>query len=352
MNVWLTHLGHALPGPALAQSDITDWLARRLVPGSDADRFRRFAARSGVSARHSVVDLFGGEGDRLYPSGAPHADAGARSRLFAERALPLAVAAVRDACPGELPAITHVVVATCTGAVAPGLDLQLIDALGLSRSVRRIMVGLMGCYAAVPALRAAWDACRADPQAVVLVVCCELSSLHLQPGPDDDALLGACLFGDGAAAAIVRSAPRPLGLGLSIVRDACAVVPDTAGHMAWQACATGFSLRLSPAVSRSLALDLGPVVDRLLGDQPRASTRWTVHPGGPRILDDVERHLSLPAGTLDASRAALAAAGNRSSGTVLSILRDQTASHWSGPLALLAFGPGLTAEGLFFERHL
>lgn len=350
MHVWISHLGHALPGPALPQADIVDWLEPRLTSDSDVGRLRRFAARTGVTSRHSVLDLFGPEGDELYPRYAVHADAGMRSRAFSRHSVPLAAAAVRQACPGPLPAITHVVVATCTGAVAPGLDLQLVEALGLSRRVRRTMITFMGCYAAVPAMRVAWDACRADPSAIVLVVCCELSSLHFQPGPQDDALIGACLFGDGATAAIVQSHEEPLGTGLAIIRDASQVVPETATHMAWQASATGFTLRLSPAIGASIGTVLGDVVEQLSQGMPHASLRWAIHPGSLRMVDDAERLLGLLPKTLDPSRNALSGAGNRSSATVLTVLEQQLSTAWTGPLALLACGPGLTIDGLLLER--
>ncbi len=174
MSAWITHLGHALPGPPLPQSDITSWLSQRLAPGTDPIRLRRFSQLSGVDFRHAAIDLFGAEGDALYPANGTPADTLVRSQAFARLAAPLAAAAVRAACPGGVGAITHLIVATCTGAVAPGLDLQLIELLDLPRSVRRTMVGFMGCYAALPALRIAADTVRADPLARVLVVCCEL----------------------------------------------------------------------------------------------------------------------------------------------------------------------------------
>jgi len=351
MPAWISHLGYALPGPALRQTDVAAWLEKRLPAGADPTRLRRFATRSGVETRHAAIDLLGAEGDELFPVGRPHADALVRSRAFARLALPLALDAVRKACPDGPGRITHLIVATCTGAVAPGLDLQLVEALGLPRSTRRTLVSFMGCYAAMPALRVAWDAVRADPTARALVVCCELSSLHLQTGPEDDALVAACLFADGASAVIVESGAEPPGVGLRIDRDACAVVPDTGDAMAWIAAADGFRLRLSPSVSRALGGELPALTDGLLGEVGRDACRFAVHPGGPRILDDVERVLALPAGTLAASREALRTAGNRSSGTVLAVIAEMCRADWSGPLAAFAFGPGLTAEGLLFTRH-
>ncbi len=351
MSAWISCLGHALPGPSLSQGDFARWLEARLPPGSDPARLRRFASRTGVATRHSAIDLFGAEGDTLYPPNAAHAGALARSQAFARLAPPLATAAVHAACPEGFGRITHLVVATCTAAIAPGLDLQLVTALGLPRSVRRTMVGFMGCYAAMPALRIARDTVLADPTARVLVVCCELASLHLHTGPEDDALIGACLFADGAAAAVVEASEQPVGLGLRLVHDLSAVVPDSADAMAWVAADDGFRLRLSPTVPATLASALPALCDELLGSITRPDCRFAVHPGGPRVLDDVARALALPAETLHASREALRTAGNRSSSTILAIIADLCATPWHGPLAAFAFGPGLTAEAILLERH-
>ncbi len=347
MPAWVTAIGHAVPGRPVPQAALVDWLIPRLVPGTSPERLRKLAGHAGVETRHSVLDLFGGEGDRWFPIGAAHADAFVRSQAYSRYAGPLAEQAVRAAgivCEG----ITHLVVATCTGAVAPGLDLDLVARLSLPGPVRRTMVGFMGCYAAIPALRIARDAVLADPRARVLVVCCELSSLHLMPGPDDDRLLGALLFGDGAAAALVEGTPR--GTALRLGDDRCEIAPDSGDQMAWTASAQGFVLRLSPRVPQSLGAVLPALAKHLLQDRPAAAARWIIHPGGPRIIDGAERALGLPPGAGDASRRALATAGNRSSGTVLAILADSLAESWSGPAVLTAFGPGLTAEAIVVER--
>lgn len=347
-EVWITHVGHAMPGPALKQADIGSWIESRLAKDSNIDRLRRFIVHSGIDVRHSVLDLFGAEGETFYPKRGAASDATARSRAFSRHALPLSLAAVERAGFTDFSRITHVVVATCTGAIAPGLDIQLVQALKLSSRVRRTMIGFMGCYAAIPALRVARDACRADPKAVALVVCCELGSLHFQPGPADDALMAACLFADGAAAAIVESGDQPNGAGLRFLNDASVLVPDTDEHMAWEAGPRGFILRIAPTVGKALALELDELKRELLPDG--RETRWAIHPGGPRILEAAADKLSLTRNALSASYATLAQGGNRSSATILAIVDKELDAPWSGPIATMAFGPGLTAEGLLLER--
>ncbi len=350
--VWISALGTAEPGPAISQERVVAWLEPRLHPQADRGKLHKFALRSAVGARHTVLDLFGPEGDRLYPlGGLGGADLGVRSALFARLAPPLAEAAVRAACPGGVGRITHVITTTCTGAIAPGLEIILAKRLGLAADVRRVALNFMGCYAAIPALRLAWDICRAEPAARVLVVCCELGSLHLRPGPEDDSLLAALLFGDGAAAAIVESAPSPCGLALRITGEDSALVPDSDDQMTWWAHADVFRLHLSPAITAGLATALPALAARLLGAGMAADTaRWVVHPGGPRIIDAAERSLALPAGALDPSRRELARAGNRSSPTVLAILAEHLREAWVGKAVLVAFGPGLSADALLVER--
>jgi alpha-pyrone synthase len=351
-EVWISHLGHALPGPPVTQEEAVRWMEPRLRPGSDHERFLRFAARSGIAFRHTVLDIHGAEGEAFYPTGErAGADMGQRSRAFAEKAPPLALAAVAKACPAGLGDISHVIVATCTGAVAPGLDIQLAKALGLRSDLRRTCITFMGCYAAIPALRTAWYTCRAEPGARVLVVCCELSTLHLKAGPADDQLIAALLFADGASAAVVESGPAPVGLGLRIAGDASALLPDSEDQMTWLAGHDGFALTISPKVHGSIGQDIRPFAERLLGASRSVATlRWAVHPGGPRIIESVERKLGLADGTLANSRAALAEGGNRSSATIMTILERELRSDWRGDLAMMAFGPGLTADALLVER--
>ena len=90
---------------------------------------------------------------------------------------------------------------SCTGFFNPGPDYKIVRALGLNPAVQRYHLGFMGCYAAFPALRAAKSFCEADPEAVVLVVCAELCSLHVRTSNDPDTIMGSALFADGAAAA-------------------------------------------------------------------------------------------------------------------------------------------------------
>ncbi len=264
--------------------------------------------------------------------------------LYAEAAPALALAAI-----GKLPAhgaITHLVVASCTGFVAPGVDQIIAARLGLATSVERVLIGFMGCYAAVTALKTARHIVRSEPGARVLVVTVELSTLHLQHDLAIEPLLAMLQFGDGAAAAIVTSE----GAGLMLGDPFAATLPDTAGLIEWAIGDTGFAMHLSGEVPGQIAAALAvPAMRKALtgGVDCHAIDGWAVHAGGRSILDAVENALDLSPTALAESRGVLNDFGNMSSSTLMFVLARLFPAQPTSGVAL-AFGPGLAAEGLRF----
>jgi predicted naringenin-chalcone synthase len=255
--------------------------------------------------------------------------------------------------PGDgLGGITHLVVASCTGFTAPGLDLQLVDDLRLRRDVERTMIGFMGCAAAVPALRAAHHIVRSDPAARVLVVNVELSTLHLDETDDLEQVLSFLLFGDGASAALVSAQPR--GIALDDFR--AVVLPDSQELITWHIGDHGFLMHLSGRVpgriAQALRADLAQpdAAGILRGEGPAAIAHWAVHAGGRTVLDAVEQGLALDPAALATSRAVLSDYGNMSSATVMFVLQRilQGATDPARGLAM-AFGPGMVAETFRFR---
>lgn len=249
---------------------------------------------------------------------------------------------------GDLPDITHLVLASCTGFVAPGVDQIIARRMGLSPSVERLLVGYMGCYAAVAALRSARHIVRSDPEARVLTICVELSSLHLQPYNRVETLLAALQFGDGAAAALVTADPS----GLRIGSPFATTLPDTEELIQWHVGDHGFWMHLSGEVPGRIAGALvEPRMRDLLGPWGVESVDgWAVHAGGRSILDAVAHGLELPGDALDDSRAVLDAYGNMSSATLMFVLARMLDQGGPRRGIALAFGPGLAAEGFGFSR--
>jgi alkylresorcinol/alkylpyrone synthase len=239
-------------------------------------------------------------------------------------------------------------VASCTGYSTPGLDVQLAATLGMAADTRRLLVGHMGCYAALPALAAVNDFVVARGKPAVLL-CVELTSLHLQPpNGETGQVVTHALFSDAAAAVAVRPEPETPGSGLRLVDFAVATDSASAQHMTWDITDLGFRMGLSPQVPDVLARHVRPTVTGLLAAHGLGVddvSAWAVHPGGPRVLDTVQRELDLPPSSLAVSRQVLADHGNCSSATVLMILDRLCAASQpppGGTAVMMAFGPGLT----------
>ena len=328
-----------------ARDTLEDPRARRV--------FDRMADRSGVEHRFSTLAPAPGSGESLdtrgfYRRGAFPGTA-ARMRQYEQHATALAVQAVEQLDTG---AITHLVVASCTGFTAPGLDQKIAEALSLGGSLRRTMVGFMGCYAAVPALRIASEAVAADPAARVLVVALELCTLHLQETQDLETVLSFLIFGDGAAAFLVTAEPH----GIAIEGFHATTLPDTQDLITWRIGDQGFDMHLSGQVPGAIATALRAEADRndgagiLAGRNPADIALWAVHAGGRTVLDAVEQALRLPSAALSHSRAVLRDVGNVSSATLGFVLARMLAGTTKGPGLALAFGPGLCAETFRFSR--
>jgi alpha-pyrone synthase len=243
----------------------------------------------------------------------------------------------------ERSGITHVLVTCCTGLYAPGLDFEIVEHLGLSPSVERTMVGFMGCYAAINALKLARHIVRSEPEAGVLMLNLELCTLHFQETQELEQVLSFLVFADGAAASLITA--REQGLALDSFK--AVTVPKTRGLITWKIRGLGFDMMLSGQVPGELGRALHE--GELMKERDDIDL-WAVHPGGRSILDAVEKGLELPADALAASRKVLSCFGNMSSATVMFVLqRIMQQAHPSQRGCAMSFGPGLTAETMRFH---
>jgi predicted naringenin-chalcone synthase len=351
LTAYLHAIGTAVPAHDVHAAFIA-W-ARAQLDARTAKLFDRMATRAAIGHRWSVLPPAADGGSPVATGGFYDVDplpgTGARMQVYAQAAPALALSAI-DALGNQvvLDRVTHLVVASCTGFVAPGVDQILAARLGLPASVERLLVGFMGCYAAVAALRQARHIVRSDSSARVLVVTVELSTLHLQPATEIEPLLAMLQFGDGAAAALVTAEPG----GFALERPFAAALPDSAELIRWDVTDRGFAMHLSGEVPGRIAAALA---DRALADAatggvaPADVDGWAVHAGGRSILDAVEGALGLQADALAHSRAVLADYGNMSSATLMFVLARLLAGPPVRRGVALAFGPGLAAEGLGFH---
>lgn len=375
MVISIRSIETAVPGVEVKQGEVRDLFLAQPGRSRLAQRLITSAFdSSAIDTRHTVVDELSGSPAHVPPGGVPvfyDAEAGlvldpstgTRNALYAERSPDLVVTAARRALEAahgiEASDVTHVVTVSCTGFYAPGPDFALVRDLGLSPRTQRYHLGFMGCYAAFPALRAARDFCRGDARAVVLVVCVELCSVHLQASDDPDTIVASSVFSDGAAAAVVSGREVAGGAGgaggavLDLDAFDTTLTPVGEGDMAWTIGDHGFEMVLSRYVPAIIGEHIHGALAPLLGGdaslvgQPAAAVDlWAVHPGGRSILDKVQHALSLSDAQLEPSRSTLAEHGNMSSATVLFVLQRLLRAGATAPqrVCAMAFGPGLTVE--------
>ncbi len=286
-RAFLNRIGTAVPEYDI-HGEFVEFARTTLPDERSQSVFERMRGLSDIEHRYSFMepgplprDVFldrGGFYERgQFPS------TGARMARFEPAALALATQAAERLGIGALRgSVTHLIVASCTGFSAPGLDLHLGSALGLSSSVERTMIGFMGCFAAVNALKLARHIVRSEPAARVLVVNVELSSLHLQEQWEIEKMLMFLLFADGCSACLVSAEPEGIELGAF----RASVIPDSQELITWHIRDNGFDMHLSgqvPARIRALARSGRP-----RGTRPARSRqcrplggarRRTIHPG-------------------------------------------------------------------------
>jgi len=350
-DVFINRIATAAPAHQIHDS-FCAFAARQADGERNRLAFARMAARSGIASRYSVLEPSvppgSGTACGFYTTGGAYPSTRARMQRYEREAAPLADAAFeRLGLSAEAPRITHLIAATCTGFVAPGLDRHLVGRHGLPRGIERSMVGFMGCQAAVNALKLAWHIVRSEPRARVLVVCLELCTLHLQATSSLEQLLCFLLFADGCAAALVSAEPA----GLKVEGFQSIVLPEAGDMITWRIGDDGFDMHLSGKVPNTLAHALpGWSAEMLDGKGAGDVDLWAVHPGGRTILDAVEHALRLGPHALAASRAILHDYGNMSSATLMFVLASIMETALPGQRGCaLAFGPGLSAESMRFS---
>jgi predicted naringenin-chalcone synthase len=315
--------------------------------------FQRMADRSGIEHRYSYLAPSNlAEGARVdtkafYPRG-DFPDTAARMRRFEQHAPALAQAAVdRLQLGAECDRITHLLITCCTGFSAPGLDLEVIERCRLPSTTERTMIGFMGCYAAMNALKLAHHIVRSEASARVLIVNLELCTLHLKDTTDLEQMLSFLLFGDGCAASIVSADPA----GAALDSFHAVLVPGTRELITWNIREAGFDMVLSGGVPAAIHDGLREHENDILAGAPVASIDlWAVHPGGRTVLDSVERAFGLAPAALASSRDILRRYGNMSSATVMFVLDSLLRSGSRGRTGCaMSFGPGLIAETMLFR---
>lgn len=359
MNSSIVSIGLSNPGAPIPQAEIARFmkLAHQLDE-SDSRKLGFFYRKSGIDFRHSVLDDF----DKLHTGDFtffprndqldPFPGTKARMDVFQQTAPDLAALASSmclDQVGEKAASLTHLILVSCTGMVAPGVELQLMQLLGLGEDVERYCIHFMGCYAAFTGLKLADKIVRAEPKAKVLVVSVELCTLHFQKDYTEDNLLANSIFGDGAAAALVMNSEK----GLKINSYLSQVFREGEQDMAWTIGDFGFEMRLSkyiPALLDKGITQLSEIFEQKFGLSKIQN--FAIHPGGKQILQKVQEAFSLKPEVNFHAGEVLRQFGNMSSATILFVLdrmmKDPTVH---GDILSMGFGPGLTLETMHLIKQ-
>lgn len=352
---YITSIGTAVPANRFTQLEIAEFMARSLELDEIEKRKLIALYRSTkIQYRHSVLPDYGlpVESYQFYPQTPnlePFPSVAHRMQVYKQTALPLCVEATRGL---SLEGVTHLITVSCTGMYAPGLDIDLVQALGLSTTIQRTAINFMGCYGAFNGLKVANDICLANPNAKVLLVSVELCTLHFQKKKDIDFLLSNALFSDGAAAVIIQ-AKAPHEKVLKLESFFCDLFIEGQSDMAWHIADFGFEMTLTSYVPQLIKAGINQLVESLLkanGARRDDIQYYAIHPGGRAILESVEIALGISPKDNQASYEVLREYGNMSSTTILFVLKrilEQVKDDNKGCKILsCAFGPGLTVESL------
>ncbi len=315
---------------------------------------------TGIQGRHVVLPDYGrqpGEYEFYANSddGEPFPNLEKRMEVFKKEGLRLSTLGVKRMLEdrGLKPSdITHFMVVSCTGLYAPGIDIEIIDEVGFKKNINRLGINFMGCYAVFNALRTAKSICQSEPNAKVMIVSIEFTSLHFQKEDTLGHLLSTALFGDGLAVALVENSDEP---GLELGASYGEVFKEAHDHLLWELGVHGFKIQITDKIPDLVRQSIGqmkPSLEAALGTASEEFDLYAIHPGGRAILDVMEESLGITREQNAIAHEVMKSNGNMSSATilyVLDLLMNQLTPANTGQKVLgFGFGPGLTIESMEF----
>ena len=293
MNAYLNRISTATPPYDIHQKFI-DYVPTMLSDSRHHKIFKRLADRCQIEHRYSYLQPASNieelDGDGFYPRDAFPTTL-TRMQVYEKHAFEFACEAIdkllMDINPNE---ITHLLVTSCTGFYAPGLDLQIVEHYKMKPTVERSMIGFMGCYAAINTLKLARHIVHSNPEAKVLTLNIELCTLHLQQTQEMEKILSFLIFADGCAVGLVSAKPE----GIKLQSFHCEILENTAEQITWRIGNQGFDMMLSGQVPVVLSHGLASLLPGILqGKRREEISLWAIHPGGRSILDAVQKALGI-----------------------------------------------------------
>ncbi|MBI2743249.1 MAG: naringenin-chalcone synthase [Chlamydiales bacterium] len=245
---------------------------------------------------------------------------------------------------------SHLIHVTCTGYASPSGAQHIVSKRGFGAETVVTHAYHMGCYASIPALRMA-----TGMRSIVDLVHTELCTLHMNPLlHETEQLVVQSLFADGFIKYSVSQEPdiyKILGLHEEIL-------PETCDLMSWRLEDWGMRMTIAKEVPVVLSRALPSFIERLQkrsnwSGRSESPLLFAIHPGGPKIIDQIQKMLKLSDEQVYHSKEVLKTMGNMSSATLPHVWEkiacDENVKPGSAVLSL-AFGPGLTACGAIFEK--
>jgi alpha-pyrone synthase len=347
------------PQQVVHQADAADRVAGLFLDPQQRERIPRVYQKTRIATRRMAVDPLDPEFDTFRRDPGTIRD---RMNLFYQHAVPLALEVGGRALAG-LPygadEVGLLVFVTSTGFIAPGVDVAIVENLGLSRSVSRVVINFMGCAAAMNAIRIATSYVRAHPGMKAMVVCIELCSVNAVFADDVNDVVTHSLFGDGCAALVIGASQvhEELEPGKVVIRSSFSRLLDEAEDgIVLGINHDGITCELSENLPDYIYAGLDPVVTDMLQDhglQKRDIDLWAIHPGGPRIIEESLRSLAIPAQRAAPSWDVLAQFGNMLSVSLIFVLetmvRQAESTKDISTGVAFAFAPGVTVEGMLFD---
>jgi alpha-pyrone synthase len=365
MDIGITAVGTANPSYKIQQNEVVDKIIAagfNLKPSER--RLLRFVYKSsGIETRYSVLSdyskkpgefkFFSNDPDQPFPSTA------SRMKVYKDNALALCLSAIENCLLNfsefDCQTITHLITISCTGMYAPGIDIEIVQKLHLNPSTKRTTVNFMGCYGVFNGIKLAYDICKANKAAKVLVVSVELCTIHFQKKMSLDNIISNAIFADGAGAVLIESEP-PHKKYFALKGFHCDLLPQTSQEMAWHVGDQGFDIVLSSYVPEVIQKGITNFTENLLQTMQlnfKDIDIYAIHPGGLKILEACETSLNIGAADNRYAYQVLRHYGNMSSATILFVLKNIWEDDFKPNKNIFscAFGPGLTLESMLLETH-
>ncbi|HYK46350.1 MAG TPA: type III polyketide synthase [Parafilimonas sp.] len=349
-------IGTAVPPHSFQQRDVIPLMQK--VYGLDAKEGRKLAfmyRHSEIETRYTILADYTHSNEERWnfisaSQDEPLPNLDERMKIYNREALPLSLQAINDCIEDRVTPqdITHLITVSCTGMSAPGLDLQIAEAMNMRPEVFRTSVNFMGCYGAVHALKLAKLICDSTPRSNVLIVATEFCSIHFQKEYTPDSASSTILFADGSAAVLISNCIQS-EKNIQLIDFYSKVAYRGKKDMAWELSHKGFIITLSSFIPDLIEQDIATLVEEAAqhsGLEVKDFTHWCIHPGGKKILNAISEQLHLSDEEMRFSRSILSKYGNMSSPSVLFVLKEIFESINDEPATIFgtAFGPGLTME--------